>query len=362
MNSISDNLKMNYGITVDDNDIDYSYKHEINNYLDSINKIDKSKKINLCIYRITQKPFNTSLLTVPYISYLMYKYNKPDLVCFPFVANIKKVNTFLKDVFSVKWKTEIMGFREHDGEIFLFIKVNCLDKGDVLKQQSTDIWWWVLADEIINTKHCMGYDIHVSVTDFFINNIWSLLLFDNENNLLETPSVLYCGDEYNTALFQVVFGLNRRTHWANLGPFIYFSNFNIALKYSVKDGKNCYIKLPDYKCKDKDKDKDKMQSGIIRCVVLGKKQRVFLNANKDPEKELTQIEKLKMKDGKIGADVKKRILKNRKMKDTDGVWSNSYDSAVIADGSNFMQQVIKNRNDYTILNYSEVDRKNLRIL
>ena len=50
------------------------------------------------------------------------------------------------------------------------------------------------------------------------------------------------------------------------------------------------------------------------------------------------------------------------MKDNDGEWIKKYDSAVISKDYSYMQQVIKNRNNYTILNYCEVDKKNAKIL
>lgn len=345
------------GDTTKQEETDNIYNYDIANYLDNVEKINKNKKIHLCIYRISQRPYDKCYITKPYISFLMYKYTNPELIFFPVIDKISKLNKFLSTVFDNSWKSNVIGYYEYEDNVFLFIQAICLNKSDILKQQSDDIWWWTLVDEIINTKHCMGYKIHTFVTNFFINNSWSILLYDNLNNLLETPSVLYCGDKYNTVLFQIVFGLSRRTHWASLGSFIYFSPFDSALNFSIK-GSKIYMKPS----KEQEIPEEKERSGIIRCVIFGKTQRVFLNAKKDPEKELTEIEKLKMKDKSVDVSIKKSILKTSRMKDNDGEWIKKYDSAVISKDYSYMQQVIKNRNNYTILNYCEVDKKNAKIL
>ena len=324
-----------------------------------ISKIDNSYRpnsIQLCIYKITNKP-------KPFIQYLMYKYDELKLLSFPMLTNIgNKLNDYIdKFLNSVLYNPSgiIKGYHVYNDIQYVYINIDGDDDGIVNKNPS-DLWWWVTIDEIVNLKHSMEYHIHNNVTNYFLNNNWLCSLYDDDNKVLEVPSVVYLGGHYNEIIFQVIFGLTKRSHWNSLGPFYSFNTFEKAVKTAIKPYSRAILpNLWKNNLLLKSNGNNK-KSGIIRLVIFVGKQRVFLNAKSDKESDLTEpeIKNIETKD----KSYKKRILSLKKLKDNEGNWANEYDSAMISgipvNGEKYESMAyttsVAEKNNYKILTYSEV--------
>lgn len=340
-----------------------SANYNLEKYITKIDNTYNPKSIHLCIYKINNKP-------KPFIQYLLYKYNEHKLLTFPMITNIDSkidgvINKFLTNILK-NVKGVIKGYHVYNNIDHVFIKVEDDDNDndtDVLNKNSTDSWWWVTVDEIVNLKCCMEYNIHNHINKYFLNNQWLCSLYNNDNYIIETPSVVYIGAHYNDIIFQVIFGLTKRSYWNSLGPFYSFNTFEKAIDTSVKPYSRAILpKL--WKNKSLlDKNGNNKKSGIIRLVIFVGKQRVFLNAKSDKESELTDPEIKNIE--KYEDSYKKRILSLRKLKDNDGTWANNYNSAMISgipiNGQKYESMAyttsVSDKSNYLILSYSEVISK-----
>lgn len=336
-----------------------SANYNLEKYITKIDNNYNPKSIHLCIYKINNNP-------KPFIQYLLYKYHENKLLTFPIITNINSkidgvINIFLDNIFK-NVKGIISGYNVYNDINHVFIKIEDGDDG-IVKQTSSDSWWWVTIDEIVNLKHCIGYNIHNHVNNYFLNNQWICSLYNNDNEVIETPSTVYLGAHYNEIMFQVIFGLIKRSYWNSLGPFYSFNTFEKAIDISIKPYSRAI--LPKV-WKDKsilDKNGNNKKSGIIRLVIFVGKQRVFLNAKSDKESPLTdpEIKNIETKEDSY----KKRILSLRKLKDNEGNWVKNYDSAMISgipvNGEKYESMAyttsVSGKSNYLILTYSEVISK-----
>lgn len=295
----------------------------VNKHIKSITADYNPASVQLCIYRIS------GVNTKPFVEYLLYKHSKLDILTFPMLNTPKiksEINNFLKTIF-VNTETKILGYNFYENTNYVYVEVNQTDM-DIIEVGSSNIWWWVTIDEIVNLRQSMGYNIHGSVSKYFLNHEWMCTLYNLTNDLLEVPSVVYIGGHLNEILFQTTFGLVKRSFWNSLGPFYVFNIYENAVKNAIKPYER--VILPNlWKDKDYvDSNGYNKKSGIIRCVIFVGKQRVFLNSKLDDESLLTEPELQKIMNKTPG--YKKRLLNLTRLKDNDGDWANNYDSAMIS--------------------------------
>ena len=90
----------------------------------------------------------------------------------------------------------------------------------------------VLMDEIINQEKMGSFPISQKVVDFFKNNLEFLVLKNTNNQIVETPSVVYSGCSKNKLDFISTFGvpINDNIISAFVGPSFYFTDYLNAKK------------------------------------------------------------------------------------------------------------------------------------
>ena len=90
----------------------------------------------------------------------------------------------------------------------------------------------VLIDEFINHKQIGKYTIDKTSIDFFSINPELLYLTDGNNNIYETPAVLYSGNIGKMVDFTYIFGVSKSTTEYFNDPQYYFTNYHNAIEQS----------------------------------------------------------------------------------------------------------------------------------
>ena len=90
----------------------------------------------------------------------------------------------------------------------------------------------VLIDEFINHKQIGKYTIDKTSIDFFSINPELLYLTDGNNNIYETPAVLYSGNIGKMVDFTYIFGVSKSTTEYFNDPHYYFTNYANAIEQS----------------------------------------------------------------------------------------------------------------------------------
>ncbi len=308
------------------------YIYNIDNVLkkntDGLN-LTKNVNIHICFYQILFK-FNSTMEN-PFLQFLLYKYQRSDNVneifTFPFLkyktGNLKElVKNTIKNITGVV-NPLFKGYIEYDGNIFVFfehINTNFIFK----KLQSNNKYWFCLIDEICNKMKVLNYNIHPSVTKLFLANPDLIYLYNNENKILEIPTIAYRGDHYDILSYLAAFGQRRSTR-SRFGPFYTLGTINWALKYAGWS-KN-YQKHTFQNKVITDNNGKYLKSGLIRyAVFLGSLESsyVLINNDKNYFKQLVDFQD-------TNKDLtKKQVLEyeKRKIKET-GKWSAHFNSLVI---------------------------------
>ena len=120
------------------------------------------------------------------------------------------------------------GFYEYNGQMFLFVDItqNKLNLYDIYSDSVVRL---ALVHEIVNQKHVCNISIDKNVTEFFNNNCDFCLLEDINNEDYEVPLVSYVGKQANKLNFTYIFGETKQNKNAILGPYYYFTSFEIMM-------------------------------------------------------------------------------------------------------------------------------------
>ena len=325
------------------------YKYDISSVCKPFKKDQiKKGKLVLCIYYA-----NTSL-KIPFIEYLLYKYNDgplKDTLIFPFIENNtqhsleNQIRMFFSKVFNESIEGKQIEIKGLLGENCLFIDISFFlqtykESLGLLKKR-VDCWWFATLYEMINTRYIYDYEIHNIVSNLFVDNpILAKLTY--KDKLVENPIVLYNGYTYNRCLYVVVFGKNKSFSNAYYGPYYYFSDFRGAKEYALK--------------------KSDERLGIVRSVLFTKKTKVILNSATDTKTDLSMIDTLSKKQQELYA----------KIYSPYGEWGKTYDTIfihrpVLDDGAsiqNNLNVVCVDNNATIVLNWAELEtstkRKNIQ--
>jgi len=340
-------------------------EYRINNKLNK-KDVQMGVEINLCIYLIS------TIGKCDVIYYLLYKHPENDVLTFPRINDIGDLNNFLDNI--SEYKTDVKGYYEHDDEIYLFISASYKrDEGsniktyilnnDVCKREN--IWWWAIIDEIVNVRMIFEFEIHNSVIDLFLKNIWLSFLYDRNGDVLKHPSVMYLGDHYNNVVFQSAFGLYRKSLWNKLGPFYVFTDYKNAVKNALETSDriiDSYQENNDIYIDDTWKH---TRGGIIRCIIFGDVLKLFLNSKN--ETSITDMDNARLIKGN---NEKSNILDEQIMADQSGKWTKKYDMAMLGNpilnsGNRFDGKTILSifdPNNCILFNYVEIDIKTKKIM
>ena len=92
---------------------------------------------------------------------------------------------------------------------------------------------WVPISEILNQKAVYGVKIHQDLIILLENNREGCFLFDDEGDVLPSPSVVYNGAYVAEIAASVGLGKSRASPFRSLGPNFYFGSFALAMIYAV---------------------------------------------------------------------------------------------------------------------------------
>lgn len=295
----------------------YTYKinHLLNDNIDIILESNSYNKIYICCYQVINK--NGSVC--PFLQYYLINDILNEKLVFP---NLNLININLNNDKLVEIAKEYMflllnnynnfnddmeynGSMYYNDDIYLIFDLSkCKIQIDFLIKNSKI--WVCLLDEIVNQKNVCNVNISNRVTDFFVNNSDLVFLYDDEDNIYETPSVCYVGKNWNRLKFTHVFGVSKSDNKSILGPYYYFTNFNNAIE----------------QCDYTDKyDK----TGIIRFAIFRGVMKIITNVESNSNDESNTKQEM-LNDPEL--DNKYQALTSR-ISDHDGKWTEKYDSAYI---------------------------------
>ena len=292
-----------------------SYIYKINDVVitDEINY--DNEDVFICIYNvIINDIYNPMLL------YLLYKDPESNILYFPTTkCNLKMINNTLDVLFQNSSSIPIYkGYKDIHGTKYLFYQN--IDEIKITHQKYNDLWWWTSIHEIINTNKILNFSIDSSVTVIFEKLTPLLNLFDKQNRKLIIPFIGYYGNYYTYINFIAMFGANKSTPFASCGPYYYFTNYidsaRSAIWSSTKNPlyvNNELLTINDYGLYKK--------GCIVLFALFTNNTKYFLNKEDDSDDESEITKRLSIND--------EYIQKSLKIRDTDGKWSHSYDSAFI---------------------------------
>jgi hypothetical protein len=370
------------------NDFNYPIDSILNTEFDK-DEIQLNTKLYLCCYRIN----NT--LHLPFLEYLFYKQpnfsskvtkekNKDgyELMVLPTIRyknnTITVQNTIENGILKYINKDlsifNYKGYIKHDDKIFVFYSMNFYKSIPFMKRKSQ--FWWVLIDEIVNTKSILNFNIENIAYNLFIKNPKLLYLTtDNEeyrvkykSNIIENPTALYHGT-YHTLTDKVAhLGLKKCYMYCMNGFYYYFGTYRKSIRYAgwtstyrqkvIKNEDGTTITIGDSTGKyDK--------GGIVRFAVFLGNTKALLNHPLDTD------DKSKLYYRRIEKDIRNKIREDvvLKLHDHDGKWYNeeNFDSiyvgqAKLSNGRLFMSNpefVVGTSNSFTALTYHNLDMNSL---
>ena len=304
-------------------------------------------RLYLCIYYA-----NTSL-KIPFIQYLLYKYNDGPLkhnLIIPFIEYTtehsleNQLRLFFSKVleYSIEGESiEIKGLLEKQ---YLFIDISTF----MLKYkeplgiltESRDCWWLTTLYEIVHLKYIYQYHVDESVTELFIQYP-ELMKMTHKTKEVESPIVVYNGYTYNRALFVSIFGKNKSFSNGRYGTFYYFTDYEGAI-YFIKE--TISSRNPD-------------RVGIVRSVLFAQKKHVVLNNPSEKAKDLSHIASL--------TTIQKERLS--RVYDPYGEWAKDYTTLfaykpILSNGRSLDEPlvIVSSINELTtVLNWVEIDKTKL---
>lgn len=303
------------------------------------------KDIHLCIYNIDTNGI------LPFIQFLLYKSKnkkKEELFLpkFKFLNNKKTIkeqsDKKIETIFS-DWNKipTYKGHIKYNNQIYMVYE-KITENTEASFKKRMDDWWWCISSEIVDSMEVLNFQIYDETSNFFFNNNQLLYVLDKNNKPYENPIIGYHGDYYKHINFITVFGINKSSQFASMGPFYYFSTFRKALTYALWYYKkepltinNELVTIDDNGLYEK--------GGIVRFVLFTGKQKVFMNFNEDPD-DKSSITKEEEK-------TREYVSKTKKIRDTDGKWSEHFDSAFIGIHSITLKDSTVNTKPTWVLKY-----------
>uniref|UniRef100_A0A6C0C4E8 Uncharacterized protein n=1 Tax=viral metagenome TaxID=1070528 RepID=A0A6C0C4E8_9ZZZZ len=313
--------------------------------------ITNESSINICIYRINNQEQHK-----PFLQYLLYKFDKPDIISFPFKKIKQKDNPKnIADKLAQKllnYKIESMGYIISNDIFYFFYKDNTTLT--VSNKFKNDKLWWCLIDEICNHNQVLNFPIHKKCYQLFYKNP-SLIYLKKNKRKLDIPIIAYYGDTIELINYIASLGL-RASQYRTFGPYYYFSSYIKSIAWGGWTSN--YKKRLILNKKITDDNGKYKQGGLIRFALFLDKHYVMLYQKNDLfYKFIDNLNNIDKKSSKK--------LKNIKLFD----WTNQYNSLVLGNIkyknlSGYFnintEYVVKDFNQQIVLSTHEIDTKTLK--
>ena len=325
----------------------YNYKAKTNMSLYLNHEIENYTNVHICAYNITNDG------KYPFLSFLLSKNDKNDILTFPLIPIFKKFNTeelinytkvclfgllMLLDFETFNDSIEFNGFLENNNNLYLFFDItNCkLKISDIYRTNNV---WFALIDEIVNQKYMCNMTIDNNVTELFINNEKFCFVVDENENSYEIPIVSYVGKPENKLNFTYVFGELANNKNGILGPYCYFTNYYNAFKSENADG-------------------------IVRFAIFTGVVKYIENSLDDPI-DKSDIKQQRLIDPSLDQNMERLTMR---ISDHDGKWAKQFDSAYLGpielDNGTQMPNTpvlaIKEHDQAIPLSYHYIDKQTLK--
>lgn len=184
---------------------------------------------------------------------------------------------------------------------------------EIKKEQSI---WWISVSEIFNYNSVMYFKVNDTVISLFNNNISLMQLFNN-NQLVETPIVCYYGSNYRLIAYICSFGIKKSPLTSRFGPYYYFTTFNDSMRYACYSNDFKQDKLSDGTILTINDTGKYIKGGIVRFVIFTGAMKVFMKRDKPDESNMS----------KYMATQDVFNSETIQFRDSDGLWTDNYNSA-----------------------------------
>jgi hypothetical protein len=268
--------------------------HDLDDILDNISHegVDLTTSeimIEICVYRINKHTHR------PFLEFMLYKSDSDDTFYFPnFIYHASKYSilekatglltnilgeshvTFKGRIIETEKINKISTVALNNRVILLFEYLETKNNNNsfgVVHLSHTDTLWWATVSEIFNVKKILFYDISNTVTDVFLSYPGMIKLY-YKTILIETPTVVYNGNNHNIAKYNAIFSLKRAPSKSRYGPFYYFTDLQNSMRYA------CY----DYSTNQKYE-----KGGLVRFILFPGKMRVFSLHDKLDTSEMAKV-------------------------------------------------------------------------
>lgn len=346
------------------------YNYPIKNFL--VKEIDTNNysEILLCVYTI-----NTSG-RYPFIQYLLSNnmFNNLSLPVLPVFSSFSNNNltayskVFLSGILQVEnfeefnRDIEFDGFYEYEQNLYLFFDVGKC-KLNIDDTYISSPVRFALIDEIINHFYICNMMISSETVNFFINNDSINYLYNENNEVYESPIVGYVGKQTPEKInFVFTFGESAKNKSEILGPYYYFTDFNNAIRQGGWSRnykpEHIYNKLVT------DNENGRYaKGGIVRFALFTGKTKYIENMPNNPIDD-SDIKKQRLNDNSLNQNYEVQTLR---ISDHDGIWANTYDSAYLGntelDDGSFVEGtpmiVLKEYNQQVPLSFHYIDKSRL---
>jgi hypothetical protein len=334
--------------------------------------LEKTSEEAICVklfaYKISkshQDPFLTFLLhnscnmiSMPTIFLSENNFQKSGQLQY-FVENqlIKMMNTQNYNNLSCE-NIEFKGFYIDNNKICMFFDLTNTRWTTYDTLFKTDCLWFGIIDEMVNKRSICNIPIHISVTDFFVNNPNFCLLEDNMGNKVEAPVVAYRGKHLKQLIFTYIFGVSQMDKTAMFGSYYYFTDYHNAIKqggWIDKYDTEELNTINQYGKYDK--------GGIIRFAIFMNKIK-YVENKIDDVIDNSDIKYNRLRDENLNTHYENLTIR---ISDHNGNWANEYDSLfvgrVMLDNDEELQDtpmiVVKNYEQQCPLSYHLIDKKYL---
>jgi hypothetical protein len=268
--------------------------------------------VELLVYHINHTAYK------PFLEFMLYKSHEDDTLYFPnfsqstsnyeIVENASLLldNLLGKDLCTFKGRIIESPGMNHiqsahiDQRVILLYELT--EKNDnVMRLRHDDTMWWGTVSEVFNFRKILFYTISDTVTDVFLAYPAAIKIYHREY-LLETPMVVYNGNDSNTAKYNAIFSIKRANNESRYGPFYYFTDLFNAMRYA---------------CYDDDTGEKRKKGGLVKFVIYPGKMKVFMKKDKPDKSEMAKhIFSLN--------PIKKKTAQFR---DNDYKWTEQYNSS-----------------------------------
>jgi hypothetical protein len=170
-----------------------------------------------------------------------------------------------------------------------------------MRLRHDDTIWWGTVSEVFNFRKILFYTISDTVTDVFIAYPAAIKIYHRES-LLETPMVVYNGNDSNTAKYNVIFSIKKANNESRYGPFYYFTDLFNAMRYA---------------CYDDDTGEKRKKGGLVKFVIFPGKMKVFMKKDKPDKSEMA----------KYICSLNPVEKKTAQFRDNDSRWTEQYNSS-----------------------------------